>query len=163
MSIGNTLAELARQVRRDTLQLLMHAHPAWLTFAPPGTSNHLLWHAGHALWLQDLLCVQLLTGREELPPGWSETFGADCRPVRDTMQWPRREELQLLLQRQSSRMTQLLEATSDARLQETANPHRGPATAAQRIIHGLHDEAKHGGEMYLLVKLCRASSLPDRQ
>ena len=43
------LAEMARQVRGDTLRLLAAAPEASLLFAPPGTSNHILWHAGHAL------------------------------------------------------------------------------------------------------------------
>ena len=28
----------------------------------------------------------------------------------------------------------------------------------QPIIHGLHDEARHQGEMYLLLKLCNRPS-----
>ena len=36
---------------------------------------------------------------------------------------------------------------------EITNP--GSDTLAGRIIHGLHDEARHQGEMYLLLKLCR--------
>jgi hypothetical protein len=155
MSTSETLQELARQVRRDTLQILNAAEPAWLTYAPPGTANHILWHAGHALWLQDLLCIQLLTGKGELPPDWARMFGMNCDPVSQTTHWPGRHELSELLQRQLQRILELLAAASDEQLATVANPVRGPAMIAQRIIHGLHDEAKHSGEMYLLLKLCR--------
>jgi hypothetical protein len=43
----------------------------------------------------------------------------------------------------------------------------GPNTArgwdlVRGILHGLHDEARHQGEMYLLLKLRRSTSrLPD--
>ncbi len=57
MSVSATLQELAAQVRRDTLQILDVTQPTWLTYAPPGTSNHILWHAGHALWLQNVLTL----------------------------------------------------------------------------------------------------------
>src|SRR5690606_26520099 len=130
--------------------------PEWLTFAPAGTSNHILWHAGHALWLGDLLCVELLTGQSELPPGWAGTFGMQCRPPQQTSDWPSRDELAALLERQLQRVLELLETTTDEQLAEPADLSRGPASVSARIIHGLHDEAKHCGEMYLLLKLCRA-------
>lgn len=47
------IQELARQIRGGTIELLDATPPTWLTWAPRGTSNHVLWHAGHALWLQD--------------------------------------------------------------------------------------------------------------
>ena len=52
MSSSEVLQELAREVRQGTLQILAATQAAWLTWAPPHTSNHILWHAGHALWLQ---------------------------------------------------------------------------------------------------------------
>src|SRR5262245_7119730 len=73
-------AALAQEVRSDTIQLLQAARPAELTWAPAGTSNHLLWHAGHGLWLQDVLCLRLLSGRSELPAGWEERFAMGSRP-----------------------------------------------------------------------------------
>ncbi len=157
MSVSATLQELAGQVRRDTLQILDVAQATWLTYAPPGTSNHILWHAGHALWLQDVLCVRLLAGCGELPAGWAEKFGMECRPLSETIDWPSRDELRELLQGQLRRVLKLLSAAGDERLAETADPHRGTATISDRIIHGWHDEAKHSGEMYLILKLCRAN------
>ena len=47
-------------------------------------------------------------------------------------------------------------AASEARLAEITND-RGD-TLVGRIIHGLHDEARHQGEMYLLLKLCNRPS-----
>ena len=155
MSIGVTIQELVRQVRGDTLQILDAAKPGWLTYAPPGTSNHILWHAGHALWLQDVLCVRLLTGRGELPEGWELKFGMNCRPVNQTVDWPTRAELTGLLRAQLDRVLELLAVTPDERLAQPADRNSGPATISERIIHGLHDEAKHSGEMYLILKLCR--------
>ncbi len=150
-----SLKELALQVRKETLRFLAAVPDPWLTWAPEGTSNHILWHAGHALWLQDVLCVQPLTGQSELPDGWAKMFGANCRPVAATKDWPSREETSKLLRRQLERMLELFAEHAD-RLNVI-----GPQPAAgwelvRGIIHGLHDEAKHQGEMYLLMKLCRA-------
>ena len=158
MTTGATIHELARQVRRDTLAVLLAADASWLTYAPPGTSNHILWHAGHALWLVDVLGIELLGGRSELPPGWAETFGMNCRPPNQTNDWPSQSELAGLLQRQLQRLLNLLDAASDQQLAQPADLSRGPAPISARIIHGLHDEAKHCGEMYLLLKLCRANN-----
>ena len=155
MVTSGILQELARQVRRDTIRVLESAEPAWLTYAPAGTSNHILWHAGHAIWLQDILCERLLGAGGNLPSGWSERFGMNCTPPSQTREWPSREELRGLLQAQLRRVLDLLAAASDERLAEIADSSRGSATISDRIIHGLHDEAKHCGEMYLLLKLCR--------
>ena len=80
MLAAEVLIELAREVRRDTLQILNAADPSWLTWTPPHTSNHILWHAGHALWLQDLMCVEPLSGKTELPTGWADHFGMNSQP-----------------------------------------------------------------------------------
>lgn len=98
------LEELARQVRNATLDVLATAKESWLTWAPPGTSNHILWYAGHALWLQDGLCILPLTGRSELPSGWRETFGSRCRLVNATSHWPGWIEVHRLLTEQLGRI-----------------------------------------------------------
>ena len=104
MSVRQTLQELAQQVRTRTREILAAARPEWLTWAPPGTSNHLLWHAGHAVWLMDVLGIELLTGRSELPPGWSEKFGMRCRPPYLTCDWPDRALLDRMLADQLDRI-----------------------------------------------------------
>jgi hypothetical protein len=151
------LQELVRQVRTDTRRLLAAAQPTWLTWAPPGTSNHILWHAGHALWLGDVLAVQLLTGQSELPDEWAEMFGMNCSPVKARKTWPPRQEVDARLAEQLQRLLHLLENADEKKLWQPVRADRSD-TVAGRIIHGLHDEAKHQGEMYLLLKMCRAQA-----
>jgi hypothetical protein len=149
--------ELPRQVRGDTLQVLDEAQAEWLTWAPAGTSNHTLWHAGHGLWRQDLMCVELLSGPSEWPESWAETFGIESRPT-TIDEWPSRDEVRSRLQTQFGRMLELVDETPDGVLSETPTAFWGNRTAFRWIVYGLHDEAKHCGEMYVLSKLCRQPS-----
>lgn len=154
MEHGEVLTELARQVRGGTLQVLDAAKVEWLTWSPKGTSNHILWHAGHAVWLQDLLCVELITGRSELPEGWASVFGARSQPGA-IKEWPARDKVGSLLRAQLARVLELLERVPEDFLLQTPDRFKTTRTNLGWIIHGLHDEAKHNGEMYLLWKLCR--------
>jgi hypothetical protein len=154
-TIAAPLIELARQVRGETLRLLEAAPEAWLTWAPPGTSNHILWHAGHALWVGDVLTIEPITGASELPPGWAETFGMNCRPVSQTRDWPPRSTIHRHLTSQLARIVQLLSALPAERLADP-RPVLDHHSLVSAIVHGLHDEAKHQGEMYLLLKLRQA-------
>ncbi|MCS7168327.1 MAG: DinB family protein [Gemmatales bacterium] len=156
MASREMLKELARQVRGRTRDILAAARTEWLTWAPEGTSNHILWHAGHAVWLLDVLGIELLTGKSELPAGWAETFGMRCRPPRLTTDWPSREQVDRLLAEQLRRFCQLLEGTPEERFTIPPDPHKARYCLAGQILHGLHDEACHSGEMYLLLKMCRA-------
>jgi hypothetical protein len=160
---AESLAELARQVRGETLRLLAAAPDDWLTWAPEGTSNHILWHAGHAVWVQDGLFVELVTGHSELPAGWNETFGMDGRPVKATnaiQAWPSRVEVAHLLSRQLTRVLELLETLPADALTAPVLPDVGQRNLLSAAVHGWHDEAKHQGEMYLLLKLRRAMASP---
>lgn len=161
------LVELASQVRLITIESLAAAPEQSLLWAPPGTSNHILWHAGHALWAQDVLFVELITGQSELPPGWGETFGADCRPVRETNRlraWPSRAEVERLLRDQLERVIGLLDEVAEDRLSPDAPPTLDSWNLLFCCVHAWHDEAKHQGEMHLLLKQFRgrqAQNLAD--
>ncbi|GBD35625.1 hypothetical protein HRbin36_00738 [bacterium HR36] len=155
MSMREMLKELARQVRTRTRDILAAAKTEWLTWAPEGTSNHILWHAGHAVWLMDVLGVELLTGRSELPAGWAEKFGMRCRPPRLTSDWPSRDTVDRLLAEQLLRFCQLLDSTPQDRLAVPSDTTQARYSLSGQILHGLHDEACHSGEMYLLLKMCR--------
>jgi hypothetical protein len=150
MSRYSHLEELVRQVRGGTLQLLDGAPADALRWAPTGTSNHLLWHAGHALWVQGVLFLEPLVGQNELPAGWAESFGMNCRPLAETRDWPERAEVSRLLRDQGDRMLEIL-ATTQAPLARF-DPAAEGWDLPRGVVHGLHDEAKHQGEMYLLLK-----------
>jgi hypothetical protein len=149
------LCELFGQVRGHTIELLKAAEPAWLLWAPAGTSNHMMWHAGHALWVQDALGIELMTGASELPAGWADLFGMNCRPVKNTHHWPGKLQVAQLLERQWTRWTELVAQLPSERLILSAADR---SSLVPRLIHGVHDEARHHGEMYLLYKLCRAGA-----
>jgi hypothetical protein len=152
--VVQALCELAEQVRHGTLQLLQRSKPAWLTWSPPGTSNHILWHAGHTAWLQDALTVRPLTGGSELRIGWAEMFGQNSSPA-STKHWPNAAEVRAQLENQLGRILELLEEHADAivaRADDVSPTGGWPLLAG--MIHGWHDEARHQGEMYLLYKIC---------
>jgi hypothetical protein len=148
------LQELAVEVRSKTVQVLDHAPAEALTWAPPRTSNSILWHAGHAVWLQDVLCIAIATGKSELPAGWASVFGMGSRPNRQE-QWPAKDEVRRQL---TAQLPRLVDVIGRLTAEEFAAPprfgHPGDNRTLQEcIIHGLHDEANHQGEMYLLLKM----------
>src|SRR5262249_32555344 len=154
-TVVGVLQELAVEVRSKTLKLLDHAPAQFLTWAPEGTANNILWHAGHAVWLQDVLCIAIATGKSELPAGWAGTFGMGSRPANQTKPWPAEEEVRRQLQIQLPRLVEVIGRLNPEDLAEL--PRYGHAgddrTLQECIIHGLHDEANHQGEMYLLLKM----------
>jgi hypothetical protein len=152
-----SLLLLARDVRGKTVKLFDAAHASELTWAPGGTANHLLWHAGHALWLQDVLCLRLLSGHSTLPAGWEELFGMGSHPDRPRRAWPAREVVRRELVEQLPRLLAAIAPLTAARL-DAQPPHAHPGddrTLRACIVHALHDEANHQGEMYLLLKMLR--------
>jgi hypothetical protein len=154
--MNTALAELARQVRGDTLQFLGLPRP-WLTWSPTGTANHILWHAGHALWLQDALTIEPLIGQSELPAGWADRFAQESQPAL-VVDWPESAEVLSRLERQLERILHLLSQREEFILAHAHDSPRGGWPLLAGMIHGWHDEARHQGEMYLLFKLCRARS-----
>jgi DinB superfamily len=133
------LAELAEQVRQTTLQLLHVPEPSWLTWSPPGTSNHILWHAGHALWLQDVLTIQQLTGQSQLQSGWAAMFSQGSNPAA-VQSWPSASEIGDLLDRQLSRITALLfehapRIAAWAEEDSLISSHSRPRTPLAAIVH----------------------------
>lgn len=157
----NTLVLLVTHVREATLDLVEGVPENWLTWAPAGTSNHLLWHAGHALWVQDVLTLKPLTGASELPSDWEATFGEGCPSPSETIEWPTRIELADLLRTQLDRTLEALAEHADRLAEADPNEcleHGWPLVSG--LVHGWHDEARHQGEMYLLFKLQRAAGRP---
>ena len=157
VDLTSGLSELAKQVRSVTVHSLRTARPEMLTWTPPGLSNHILWHAGHAVWVGDVLTVEPITGRSERPAGWEVLFGDESKPGVQT-KWPNSAEVSALLEMQLDRILTLFAERSSTIIQRAIEmqPNSGwPLLTG--IIHGWHDEAKHQGEMHLLGKLYRCS------
>jgi hypothetical protein len=155
MSQAAAIQLLAEEVRTKTIRLLEDTPERAMLWAPAGTSNHILWHAGHALWLGDVTCLEPLLGQSKLPGAWADSFGAKCRPVSQTKTWPAKALVVSALRAQLRAILSEVGKATDELLDEIASP-TSKITLARRIIHGLHDEANHQGEMYLLQKLYQA-------
>lgn len=152
------LQDFTVAIRRHTLALLDVFSDQEALWTPPGTSNHAIWHAGHALWVQDVLCLQIINGTGELPFGWEQQFGMGSHPGRQKNGWPARSEVRTHLEKQVPYIIATLDSLSPSDLD--ARPrfaHPGdPRTLWECVRHGLHDEANHQGEMYLLLKMNRS-------
>lgn len=148
-----TLLTLAREVRGKTLRLL-DGVPDDLSRFTAGLSNSTLWHAGHALMLVEHLCIMPATGKPpEYPKGWSELFAWNSRPASvDPKAWPPLAEVVGRLREQLDRLVAVIEALPPGQLDQVIDQARG-RTLRYSIVHGLHDEASHQGEIHLLRKL----------
>lgn len=153
------LAAMAEAIRGKTLKILSNATDEELLWSPPGLSNHLLWHAGHALWLQDVLCIEAITGKSELPASWHEKFSMHCKPVNETTNWPARLDVAGQLAGQLNRLVDVIGSLSLEDLHGPPRTRNLPDAEPLRywILHGLQDEANHQGEMHLLLKMQRAA------
>lgn len=155
MHEGNSLQHLSQQVRARTIRYLTEAPPEMLLWAPSGLQNHTLWHAGHALWLGDVLCIEPATGKSELPQGWALRFGMKGTDPSKQTDWPPRREVIDLLRAQGERIFALLGTLTDQQLNSIPRAGGTGDTLVAWIVHGFHDEAIHQGEMKLLGKLWR--------
>ena len=147
-----TLSLLAKEVRSKTLKLLEGVDERQAHFAAPQLANTILWHAGHAIIVNEHLGMMPATGRPPAyPAGWFEKFGWQSNPAEVT-DWPSLEEVREQLRMQLERLTAAIESLTPQQMQRVVNPERG-RTLRYSILHGLHDEANHQGELYLLKKM----------
>ena len=149
-----TLLTLANEVRGKTLRLLEAVPPDMVRYSGPGLNNSILWHAGHALMLVEHLCMIPATGGEPAyPKGWFEMFGWKSVPAsipRDA--WPALSDVIERLREQLSRLRATIEPLTPQQLDRVVDANRN-RTLRYSIVHGLHDEASHQGEILLLKKL----------
>ena len=159
-----TLLTLADEVRGKTLRLLDGVPPGLAHFTGTGLSNSTLWHAGHALMLVEHLCIVPATGAApQYPAGWFEVFSWNSVPAAVAPgAWPALAEVVERLRGQHARLRAAIGNLSPQQLDRAAGPsHRRPLRHS--IVHGLHDEASHQGEIYLLRKLyVRQPAAPPR-
>ena len=156
-----TLLMLLEEVRAKTLRRLEGVTASEAAWAPAGTQNTILWHAGHAFVIVEWLAAQGLDREPAWPPGWKAIFGKDSQPAQLPAEtWPKLEDVVARLVEQRDRLRSAISVLSEAELNRklAGNPDR---TARYAILHGLHDEACHSGEIWLLRKLWRAVAGPD--
>ena len=149
--MDDTLILLANEVRNKTLWLLEGATDEMARFVAPGLANSFLWHAGHALVVAEHLGIVPATGEPpDLPEGWFEKFNWDSKPL-TISDWPPISEVALHLRTQLPRLVQAISSLSPRQLEQRV-PDSGRSLRLE-ILHGLHDEANHQGEMWLLRKM----------
>lgn len=147
-----TLLLLAREIRGKTLALLEGMDDRQARFAAPGLNNTILWHAGHAVMLCEYLAIGPATGKPPAHPAdWFEKFGWNSAPASVTS-WPSIDQVRSALSEQLQRLVTLIEGLSPDQLNRVVDTQRG-RTLRYSILHGLHDEGAHQGEIRLLKKL----------
>ena len=149
-----TLLTLASEVRAKTLRRLDGVTPEVSRFTAQGLNNSVLWHAGHALMLVEHLCIMPATsGAPQYPQGWFEMFGWDSRPAAiPPGDWPTLPQVADRLREQLDRLRAAIRSLPAGQLDRVIDPARN-RTLRYSIVHGLHDEACHQGEIHLLRKL----------
>jgi hypothetical protein len=148
-----TLLALLDEVRGRTLRFLQGVTAEQARWAPPGLQNSILWHAGHCYILAEHLTMGPLGLPPRVPEGWFDAFGWGSRPALvPEDRWPTLEDVADRLADQHRRLRRVIGGLTAGQLAgETAgDPGR---TVRWSIVHGLHDEACHGGEILLLRKL----------
>jgi hypothetical protein len=148
-----TLVLLAKDVRGKTLRILQDVTEEQARFAPPGLHNTILWHAGHSLTVVEALSLAPALGRTPAyPAGWFDKFSWISQPA-TVKEWPTLAEVKAKLVEQAEPLVSAISALSPAQLSQlTGDPSKG-RTLRWSILHGLHDEAGHQGEIWLLKKL----------
>ncbi len=149
----STLLLLLDEVRGKTIRVVegvTHEEARW---APEGLQNTILWHCGHCYVVVESLTMRPLGRPPEIPDGWFEMFSWESRPERvPTDRWPDLSEVLTQLDLQHQRFRELIAGLSEA---ELAGPsvENAERTVRYSILHGLHDEARHSGEITLLRKI----------
>jgi DinB superfamily len=152
------LVLLLDEVRAKTLRILKSVPAEHTRWAPAGLQNTILWHAGHAYVLVEWVTMKSLRLTPQIPKGWYDMFSWESHPAQiPANRFPELSEVIHYLESQHKRLRKLIGELSEEQLnnQSASNPKRSVRSA---ILHGLHDEACHCGEMHLLNKMQAAAS-----
>ncbi len=154
--MSQTLVVLWDEVRMRTLTLLQGVGEQEAHFHAPGLHNTVLWHAGHCYTMVECLVAWALGCPEQLPSGWFELFSWESRPGRVPPDaWPPWEQVREHLRQQHQRWRGVFAQLGPEQL--SAPDRRHPQQSVRRaIVHALHDEACHSGEIWLLRKMFHA-------
>jgi hypothetical protein len=155
------LLVLLDEVGGKTVRLLKSTPDDDVRWAPAGLQNTILWHGGHAYILLEWLTMHALGQTPRIPDGWYEMFSWDSHPDQVLAdRWPARVEVIAKLEEQHERMKRLFGKLSDAQLKEPS-ARRAQQAVFRTIVHALHDEACHCGEIHLLRKLKALKAVRD--
>jgi hypothetical protein len=148
-----TLLVLLDEVRGKTLRFLQGVDDEQARWSPPGLQNTILWHAGHTYILAEWLGLKAMGHDPQVPEGWFEMFSWESRPALVAPEcWPRLDEVVGRLVDQHHRLRRAIRKATEDWLAAPAAGH-GDRTVRFSIVHGLHDEACHSGEILLLRKM----------
>jgi hypothetical protein len=148
-----TLLVLLDEVRGKTLRFVAGITDEQARWCPPGLRNTILWHAGHSVILAEWLAMRALGREPRVPEGWYEMFSWESRPESvPAGRWP---SLDAVVDRLVDQHRRLRRAILEATEADLAAPTGGDPDRTVRfsIVHGLHDEACHSGEILLLRKM----------
>ena len=148
---------LLDEVRAKTIRILKSVPAEHARWAPAGLMNTILWHAGHAYVLVEGLTMKSLERTPLIPDGWYKMFSPESQPnLVPTDRWPQLADVIHQLETQHRRLGKLVGELSGEQLDRpsASNPKR---TVRSAILHALHDEACHCGEIYLLGKMQAAA------
>jgi len=87
-----------------------------------------------------------------LPPAWFDKFSWKSNPANVT-EWPTISEVVEQLKNQRDRLAAFIRTLSQEQLDRVVGEPPRSRTVRGMIVHGLHDEADHQGEIQLLKKL----------
>ncbi|MGA2255956.1 MAG: DinB family protein [Thermoguttaceae bacterium] len=156
-----SLLLLLDEVRGKTLRLLNAVTDQEAHWPPPELHNHILWHAGHSFVLVESLVMEAVGDLPHIPEGWFEIFSWESNPAQvASYRWPPLARIVTQLTEQHVRLRRMIEGLSNEQLSSPL-PGRGSQTARYAIVHALHDEACHSGEIWLLRKLIRSSAMEE--
>jgi hypothetical protein len=151
-----SLLLLLDEVRGKTIRLLQGVSESDALWTPQGLNNHILWHAGHAFVLLEWMAVKALDREPQIPHHWFDMFSWKSEPAKvPSSRWPKLAAVTPTLSSQHMRLHRLIGELTEEQLSASARTSPNH-TVRYSILHGLHDEACHGGEIALLRKLLQA-------
>jgi len=149
-----SLVRMFEEVRWQTLRILDGVDEQAARWAPHGLQNTILWHAGHAFIVAESCTMQSLGRTPAYSDSWFSIFsGRELTPQDVPAEgWPVLDSVVTELRNQRDRLVELYRSLTESQLVAQA-VHKPQRTVRYMILHGIYDEAAHGGETWLLRKL----------
>ena len=148
-----SLLTLWDDVRGKTLSMLDGVSDVASLWAPTGLYNSIRWHAGHCYVVVEWLCAEAIGIEPVAPEGWFKLFSWESRPQQvASEEWPSMASIVERLTAQKGRLHATFARLSEAQL-DAPLPGSRHQSVRRKILHALHDEACHCGEIWLLRKM----------